>query len=106
MPARADVDDVDLFVGEQMVEIAMGRADLVLLGELEDMVAARGNRRHLRVEPIDPLIGVHVQLGNKPTSDKAYSDFRHRRIPFWESASYRLRSCAKAVRQAVRLRPR
>jgi hypothetical protein len=70
------------------------------------MVAARGNRRHLRVKPIDPPIGVHVQLGNKPTSDKANSDFRHRRSPFREGASYRLRSCAKAVRQAVRLRPR
>jgi hypothetical protein len=47
-----------------------------------------------------------VQLGDKAASDKAYSDFRHRRIPFRESASYRLRSCAKAVRQSGSVRPR
>ena len=93
---RADIDDVDLPVGQQTLEIAMRCADLMLLGKIEHMVAARGNRRHLRVKPIDPPIGVHVQLGNKPTSDKANSDFRHRRSPFREGASYRLRSCAKA----------
>jgi hypothetical protein len=47
-----------------------------------------------------------MQLGNKAASDKTYSDFRHRRSPFRKSASYRLRSRAKAVRQTVRLRPR
>jgi hypothetical protein len=36
-----------------------------------------------------------VQLGDKPTSDKAYSDFRHRRIPFRESSSYCLQPCAE-----------
>jgi len=101
---RADIDDVDLLVGQQTLEIAMRSADPMLLGKIEHMVAARGNRRHLRVEPIDPLIGVHVQLGNKPASDKAYSDFRHCPIPFRESSSYRLRSCAKAVCRAVRPR--
>src|SRR5262249_55833290 len=103
---RADIDDVDLLVGQQTLEIAMRCADLMFLGKIEHMVAARGNRRHLRVEPIDPPISVHMQLGNKPASDKAYSDFRHRRIPFRKNASYRLRSCAKALRQAVRRRPR
>ena len=77
-------------------EIAIGRADLVLLGELEDMVAARGNRRHLRVDAIDALIGVHVQFGDEAASDQAYSHFRHRRAPSVEEASYRndgTRSC-------------
>src|SRR5262245_31875447 len=73
----------------------MRSADLMLFGKIEHMVAARGNRRQLRVQPIDPLIGVHVQLGNKPTSDKAYSDFRHRRDPSRESSSYCLQSCAE-----------
>src|SRR5499427_153047 len=84
----------------------MRSEDLVLFGKIAHMVAARGNRRQLRVEPIDPLIGVHVQLGNKPTSDKAYSDFRHRRAPSKERSSYCLGSCAKAPCEAVRLRPR
>src|ERR1700745_1465830 len=100
MRARADIDDVDLLVSQQTLEIAMRSADPMLLGKIEHMVAARGNRRHLRVEPIDPPIGGHVQLGDTPASDNDYSDFRHRRIPFRESVSYRLRSCAKVVRQA------
>src|SRR5262249_37822561 len=79
---------------------------LVLVGEIEHVVAARGTRRHLRVEAIDPLIGVHVQLGDKAASDKANSDLRHRRAPSRESSSYCLRSCAKAPCETVRLRPR
>src|SRR6266436_8666137 len=77
----ADVDDVDLLVGQQRGEIAIDSADLMLLREIEDMVAARGNRCHLRVEPIDPLIGVHVQFGDETASDKPYPHFRHRRPP-------------------------
>src|SRR5262245_19250494 len=103
---RADIDDVDLRVGEQVLEIAIGSRDLMLLGEIEHVVAARGNRRHLRIEPIDPPIGVHVQLGDKAASDKANSDLRHRRAPSRESSSYCLRSCAKAPGGAVRLRSR
>src|SRR5262249_33222171 len=99
-------DDVDLRVGEQVLEIAIGSRDLMLLGEIEHVVAARGNRRHLRIEPIDPPIGVHVQLGDKAASDKANSDFRHRRAPSKERSSYCLVSCANAPCEAVRLRPR
>src|SRR6195256_1156678 len=79
-----------------MVEIAIGRADLVLLGELEDMVAARGNRRHVRIDAIDARVGVHVQFGDEAASDQAHSHFRHRRAPSVEEASYRndgTRSC-------------
>jgi hypothetical protein len=32
---RADVDDVDLLVGQQTLEIAIGSRDPVLLGEIE-----------------------------------------------------------------------
>src|SRR5262249_45990819 len=67
---RADIDDVDLRVGEQALEIAIGSGDLVLLGEIEHVVAARGNRGHLRIEPIDPPIGVHVQLRDTTPSHK------------------------------------
>src|SRR5262249_8314383 len=73
----------------------MRSEDLVLFGKIAHMVAARGNRRQLRVEPIDPLIGVHVQLGNKPTSDKPSSDFRHRRFLFGGGCFSCLHLCAK-----------
>jgi hypothetical protein len=34
----ADVDNVDFRLREQIAEIAIGRANLMLLGEIEDMV--------------------------------------------------------------------
>ncbi len=77
---RADVDDVDLPVGQQIAEIATGFWDLMLPGEIDHMVAARRNGRHGRVDPVHALVGIHVQLGDEAASDKANSHFRHRRV--------------------------
>ena len=41
------------------------------------MIAACRDRRHLRVDPVDPLVGVHVQFGDKAASDEAHSHIRH-----------------------------
>src|SRR5262249_62228191 len=102
----ADVEDVVFLTGEQRGEPGLVGADRVFFGKTEPGAAPRGNRRHLRVEPVYPLIGVHMQLGDKAASDKAHSDFRHRRAPSRESSSYCLRPCAKALGGAVRRRPR
>jgi hypothetical protein len=78
---RADVDDVDVFVGEQRAVIAMGRGDAMLLGELDDVVAARAGRRHLRVDAVHPRIGIHVQFGDEAAPDQTHPHLRHRRAP-------------------------
>src|SRR5262249_15393873 len=101
---RADVDDVDLLVREQRAEIAIGRADAMLLGEVDDVVAARGDRRDLRVDAVDALIGVHVQLGRKSAADEAYSDLGHcARSRFWERILARAVLCANVQHAAERM---
>src|SRR5229473_3388362 len=85
---RADVDDVDIRVGEERAEIAMAVADAVLAREVNDAIAARRHRGHLDLDAVDPLVGVHVQLRGKAAADQAHPDFRHRHAPSLEGASY------------------
>ena len=77
----ADVDDVDVRVGDQVAKSPVGRRDAMFLGKIDDVVAARRNGFHLRREPVDALVGVHVQLGDKPAPDQAHSYFCHRHAP-------------------------
>src|SRR5258708_2196286 len=53
----------------------------MLLRKIEDRLTARCNRGDLRIEPVDPLIGIHVQLGHKAAPDKSHSDFCHGALP-------------------------
>ena len=50
----------------------------MLLGEIDNMIATGGNRRHLGVEPVDPAVGVHVQLGDEAAPDETHSYLGHR----------------------------
>jgi hypothetical protein len=47
---RADIDDINLAIVEKVSEISIRFADIMLLGEVEDMIAARGHGRHLGVK--------------------------------------------------------
>jgi hypothetical protein len=62
---RADVDDVEVLVGDQFLEAAIGLADAVLLREFSNVIAARRHRGHLRIDAIDALVRIHVQLGDE-----------------------------------------
>jgi hypothetical protein len=73
---RADVDHVNLAVAKQILEVAISRGDPLLAGEIEDVIAARSNRLHLRIDPMDAGIRVHMQLGDETASDEAYSHCR------------------------------
>jgi hypothetical protein len=50
----------------------------VSLGEVDDVITARGYGHHLGVNSVDPLIGIHMQFGDKATSDKTDIYSRHR----------------------------
>src|SRR6516164_6245845 len=78
---RADVDDVDLAVGEHFPEIAIGGCDPLLACEIDDMIAARGNRLHFGIDSMHAGVSIHVQFRDEAASDKAYSHVRHRRSP-------------------------
>ena len=78
---RADVDDVDAAIGDQLVEAAMARWNPVLARKLHDMIAARRHRRHLDIDAVDAPIGIHVQLGNEAAADQTDPDFRHLQDP-------------------------
>jgi hypothetical protein len=78
---RADIDDVHLFIAEEIAEISVRRGNLVLARKFADLVAARRNCSHLDFDPVDAPVGVHMQLGDKAAPDQAYSDFLHDRAP-------------------------
>jgi hypothetical protein len=77
----ANIDDVDLRIGKEQPVVAMGLRDAMFPGELLDMIAARHNGRDLDIDPIDPLVGIHVQLGEEAAADQANAYFRHRNAP-------------------------
>ena len=68
---RADIDDIDRLVGDEGAIIAMGRGDAMALGEIDDVIAARANGGYLDIHPIDPPIGLHMQLGDEAAADQA-----------------------------------
>jgi hypothetical protein len=58
------------------------------------MVAARGNGRDLHVDAVHPLVGIHVQFGDEPASDEAYSYLCHGRPPLHTFGTLPRRACA------------
>jgi len=68
---RADIDDVDGTIGEQLPIIAIGLRDAVLYGERRDVIAARDRRGDLGVDAVDALVGIHMQLGDEAAADEA-----------------------------------
>jgi len=74
---RADIDDVDIGVGDQLAKTAVCRRNVVAAGELDDLLAPRRDGLDLDIDAIDPPVGVHVQLGHKAAAGQADPDFRH-----------------------------
>ena len=67
---RADIDDIDFAIVDQIAEIAISFSNFVLLGKINDVIAACGNCNHLRINSVDALVSVHMQFSDKATSDK------------------------------------
>ena len=74
---RADVDDVDLAVRDQIGETAMGIGDAVAFGERDDMVAARGHRLHLDIDTIDAPVCIHMQFRHEAAAGQPDPDLFH-----------------------------
>src|SRR5215469_11102603 len=72
---RADIDDIDFAIVDQIAEIAISLSNFVLLGKIKDVIAACGNRNHLRINSVDALVSVHMQFGDEATSDKTDHHF-------------------------------
>src|SRR6516162_10520155 len=75
---RADIDDVNLGVIEQVAVITICLANVVFLGEVKDMIAPRGNGCHLGVNAVDAIVSIHMQFSDKATSDKTDHHLWHR----------------------------
>ena len=74
---RADVDDIDIGVGDQVAKAAIRRRDLVAAGKLDDMIASRRDGPDLDIHAVDTPVGMHVQLGHKAAAGQTDPDFRH-----------------------------
>src|ERR1700685_1719089 len=74
---RADVDDVQLAVGDQVAKVAVGSRYLVPIGKIDNLVAPRRDRRDFDIDAVDTSVGKHVQLRNEAAPDQTDSDFRH-----------------------------
>ena len=65
---RADVDDIELAIGDQVAKAAVGRRDLVPAGKIDDMVAPRRDGPDLDIDAVDAPVGIHVQLRQRSRS--------------------------------------
>ncbi|MGY4512919.1 hypothetical protein ACVIN2_006373 [Bradyrhizobium sp. USDA 3650] len=74
---RADVDDIELAVSNQLGEVAIDPWDLVAAGEFDDVVAARSDRRDLDIHAIDTPERIHMQLRHEAAADESHSDPGH-----------------------------
>ena len=78
---RADVDDIDLSVGDQVAEAAIRGRDLVPAGKIDDVVAPRRHSPDFDIHAVDAPVSIHVQLRNEAAAGQADPDFRHSRMP-------------------------
>ena len=104
---RADVDDIDIGVGDQVAKAAIRRRDLVAAGKLDDMIASCRNGPDFNIHAVDTPVGMHVQLGHEAAASQADPDFRHcasaSRLS-WLEANCRFgrRPCGASTRQRAR----
>ena len=77
----ADIDDINLVIIGQIAKIAIGLSNFVLLGKVKDVIAARGYRDHLGINPVNTLVSIHMQFGDKAASDKTDRYLWHRDTP-------------------------
>ncbi|MHC2802307.1 hypothetical protein ACVMII_002053 [Bradyrhizobium diazoefficiens] len=80
---RADVDDIELAVRDQLGEAPINTRDIVMLGERDDLVAARSHRRDLDVHAIDAPERIHVQLRHEAAADESHPDPGHSAPLLW-----------------------
>ena len=78
---RADVDDVDFAIGDQVAEAAVRGRNLVPAGKIDDVVAPGRDGPDFDIDAVDAPVGIHVQLGNEAAAGQADPDFRHSRMP-------------------------
>ncbi len=78
---RADVDDIDLVVTDNLAVAPISFGDVVAASEIDDMVAARRHGRDLDIDAVNAFVGIHVQLRNEAAAHKSDLDFRHRQVP-------------------------
>ena len=78
---RADVDHIELAVGDQVTEAAVRRRDLMPARKIDDMVAPCRDRAYFNLYSVDAPVGMHVQLGHEAAARQTDPDFRHSRMP-------------------------
>ena len=78
---RADVDDIDFAVGDQVAEAAVRGRNPVPAGKIDDVFAPGRDGPDFDIHAVDAPVGIHVQLGNEAAAGQADPDFRHSRMP-------------------------
>ena len=74
---RADVDDIELAVGDQVAKAAIRRRDLVPAGKFENMIAPRRDGPDLDIQAVDALVRIHMQLRHKAAAGQTDPDLCH-----------------------------
>jgi hypothetical protein len=77
MGRRADIDDVDVAVGDELGKAAIGGRNPVPMGKFEDVLAARGHRANLDIDAVDTPERIHMQLRDEAAADHPHPDFCH-----------------------------
>ena len=78
---RADVDDVDFAIGDQVTKAAVRGGYPVPAGKIDHVVAPGRDGPDFDIDAVDAPVGIHVQLRNEAAAGQADPDFRHSRLP-------------------------
>ena len=82
-----EIDHVDRWIAKQVSPLAARLRNAELASEIGDMITAGNDARDLDIDAIDAPIGVHVQFGDEPAADEAYSDPLHHASPARKAAA-------------------
>ena len=73
---RADVDNFQFAVGDQIAKAAVGPRYPVPTGKIDNMVAARRDGFDFDIDAVDTPVSIHVQFRDETAPGQTDPDFR------------------------------
>jgi hypothetical protein len=74
---RADVNNVQLAISDQVAKAAVDRRYLMPSGKIQNTITPRRDGFDINIDAIDSPVGMHVQLRNEAASRQADCNFPH-----------------------------
>ena len=92
---RADVDDIELAVGDQVAKAAIRRRNLVPTGEFENMIAPRSDRPDFDIQAVNAPVRIHMQFRHKAAAGQTDPDLCHGGYLQWSVNGRKTGPCSR-----------